>query len=124
MVYGTVAYWRYNQVAIVSIVILCAGDGFAGLIGQMFSDIEKNKLPHNGSKSWQGTISYIFFSLSFSLIYLTLFDSLGYFTFNYNQDLIKLVLVTIITASIESLPLKEWDNLIIYVTVVFLYKYL
>ncbi len=44
----TATYWRESPVGVAAIAVLCAGDGFADIVGRRFG--EGNKLPHSPSK--------------------------------------------------------------------------
>ena len=44
----TATYWRESPVGVAAIAVLCAGDGFADIIGRRYG--EHNKLPHSPSK--------------------------------------------------------------------------
>lgn len=121
IVLTTLLYWKNAQAGIVAIILLCAGDGFAGLIGQKYSG-SKNRLPHNPSKTWQGSASFIVASLVFSVTYLSLFQGFGYFEFSLVDDLPRLIITILATAVVESLPLREWDNLFVLISGLLLYQ--
>ena len=41
-------YWRYSPIGVTAIAVLCAGDGFADIIGRQYGG--SNKLPHSPDK--------------------------------------------------------------------------
>ncbi|KAN0033413.1 hypothetical protein ACTA71_002840 [Dictyostelium dimigraforme] len=109
----TMFYW-VNYISIISICVLCFGDGFAAIIGKQFGKI---KLPYNENKSIIGSISFFIFSFIGSLIFLKLFESkLG----NLNSQYI--LVVCLVSALVESLPLKEYDNLSIPISSILILK--
>ena len=44
----TALYWRDSPVGVTAIAVLCAGDGFADIIGRRYGG--SNKLPHSPDK--------------------------------------------------------------------------
>ena len=44
----TAMYWRDSPVGVAAIAVLCAGDGFADIVGRKFG--KGNKLPHSPCK--------------------------------------------------------------------------
>ncbi len=51
---GAIAMLFPLKIASISIIVLCIGDGISTLVGRLFG---KNRLFHNESKSWEGSIS-------------------------------------------------------------------
>ena len=41
-------YWRYSPIGVTAIAVLCAGDGFADIVGRRYGG--SNKLPHSPDK--------------------------------------------------------------------------
>lgn len=82
------------MIAIISLLILCIGDGFSGVffifkiiflkfLGLLGTLYGKKKLPWNKEKTFIGTFSFFIFSLLFCILYLELFYVLGWFYFEF-----------------------------------------
>jgi len=105
-------YHNHFYIAASIWAIMAFGDGSAALIGTLFG---KHKLAWNKEKSYEGTISYIIFG-SLGASFLGWWTSLGKPTpplpFLYNFVFIPII-VTFISALLESYPIKLDDNLTI-----------
>lgn len=115
----TCYFWIDSFTGIIASIILSVGDGFSGLIGERYSKVSKYQLPHNRLKTWQGTISFFISSVIFCLFFVHFFEfqvSLMFYT--------KIILTSFVSALVESLPLKEWDNIIVYIFALLFYKLL
>ncbi|XVE99162.1 hypothetical protein REPUB_Repub03eG0173400 [Reevesia pubescens] len=49
-----VLFWRESPVGIISLAMMCGGDGVADIMGRRFGS---SKIPYNQRKSWVGSIS-------------------------------------------------------------------
>ncbi|KAK3011846.1 hypothetical protein RJ639_011752 [Escallonia herrerae] len=47
-------FWRESPVGVISLAMMCGGDGVADIMGRRFGDL---KIPYNQQKSWAGSIS-------------------------------------------------------------------
>ncbi|KAH8941238.1 hypothetical protein BDL97_14G027100 [Sphagnum fallax] len=52
---ATVCFWRNSPVGAVAVANLCAGDGFADIVGRNYGT---EKLPYNHSKSYIGSLAF------------------------------------------------------------------
>ncbi len=72
-------------------------------------------MPFNQSKSWAGSLAMLVGGFVFALAFVALFNTLG----DFNPPLalgpaaVKLALIALAAAVVESLPLGEADNLTI-----------
>ncbi|BBN09950.1 phytol kinase [Marchantia polymorpha subsp. ruderalis] len=109
IVVTTVCFWRSSPVGIVALVNLCAGDGFADIIGRNFGGI---KLPYNRDKSFAGSIGMFVASTSVSMLYLMYFAHFGYIEM-VPGTFARVVIVSFLTTVVESLPFSTRldDNL-------------
>jgi dolichol kinase len=67
LVLCTVLFWRDSPVSVVSLAMMCAGDGIADIVGRRFGS---KKLPYNSEKSWAGSITMFLFGFVVSLGYV------------------------------------------------------
>jgi farnesol kinase len=104
---ATVCFWRNSPVGAAAVANLCAGDGFADIMGRNYG-IEK--LPYNHSKSYIGSLAF-FAAASLASMGCTLyFASFGYFEATW-QTYLTTIAVSLCAAIVESLPLPIDDNL-------------
>ena len=105
-------YRNHMYIAATIWAIMGFGDGGAALFGTLFG---KHKLPWNREKSWEGTLSYVIFG-SAGACFLCWWTSLGKgappYSFMYNFIIVP-ILVTFISAILESYPTKLDDNITI-----------
>ncbi|KAF3775974.1 putative phytol kinase 1 [Nymphaea thermarum] len=97
-------FWRKSPVGVVSLTMMCAGDGVADIMGRRFGT---QKLPYNEQKSWVGSISMFLFGSLSSLGMLFYFHSLGYFPLNWQNTASNVALISLIATIVESLPIAK-----------------
>ncbi|KAG2388341.1 hypothetical protein C9374_000505 [Naegleria lovaniensis] len=78
IVASTLAFWRRDVASIVTIMILCGGDGFADVIGRSFGHSTR----FSNSKSLMGSIGMFCGGFAFSSLYLYYFEKSG----NYGSE--------------------------------------
>ncbi|KAI3837092.1 hypothetical protein MKW98_005425 [Papaver atlanticum] len=110
LILSAVAYWRDSPVGIMSLAMMCGGDGVADIIGRRYG---KQKLPYNQQKSWAGSISMFTFGFLISIGMLKYFTALGYFELDWSSTMGRVALVSLVATIVESLPTTEVldDNL-------------
>lgn len=94
--------------------IMSLGDGFSNIFGRIYG---KKKLPWNSEKSWIGSFAFVLFGGSGAAV-LMWWTMQTPFTWHYL--LIIAFLSTLVTAAVESLPLKIVDNITVPLTAGFL----
>ncbi|KAL7586608.1 probable phytol kinase 2, chloroplastic [Lactuca sativa] len=102
-------YWRTSPIAIAAMCNLCAGDGFADIIGRRFG---KKKLPYNTDKSYAGTIAMALAGFIASVGYMYYFSIFG-FVENSFEMVRGFLVVSLTSALVESHPISTTldDNL-------------
>ena len=98
----TIIYWNETPHGILSILILCLGDGMAEMIGMHGKHYLKAPF---GRKTIEGCVSFIVFSLITCLIYEYIFFNTIWF--------IQTLIVVIVGCITEFVSPSKWDNLII-----------
>lgn len=104
----TVLFWRDTPTGIVALMLLCGGDGLADLVGRKFA---RPCLPWSPRKSWAGTAAVFLGGLTLSAALVAIFGVAGYLTGGFVNYLPGMVLVTFSGAWVESLPIRDVDNL-------------
>ena len=106
----TALYWYDSPVGIVALMLMCGGDGLADIIGRRYGTI---RLPWNSTKSWAGSLGMFFGGWIFSLAILALYLAAGIFAGSLSNYLLPITVIALIGTLIESLPLRDIDNLTI-----------
>ncbi|KAL4610100.1 hypothetical protein ACB092_08G027900 [Castanea dentata] len=109
-----IIYWRTSPIGIAAICNLCAGDGFADIIGRRFGS---HKIPYNRNKSLIGSIAMASAGFLASIGYMYYFSSFGFLQERWEMVLGFLV-VSLASALVESLPISSEldDNLTVPLT--------
>lgn len=103
----TILFWRENAIGLITLMILCGGDGMADIIGSRFG---KNKIPWALSKSWQGSAAM--FAGSLILIYVVMFSfqRMGFAQMSVQHTLLPISGIVFIATLVETIPYGDWDN--------------
>ncbi len=104
----TLLYWKSSPVGIVALMLLCGGDGLADILGRR---IKSPALPWSHGKTWLGTISMLTGGWLFSIFMVWIFVMNGVFVGPLSRYLAGITIISMIGALVESLPLKDIDNL-------------
>ncbi|NIV11868.1 MAG: phosphatidate cytidylyltransferase [Aliifodinibius sp.] len=106
----TIIYWFESPIGIIALMILCGGDGLAEILGRRFG---KSRLPWARTKSWMGSLGMFGGGWSFSMIVIAVFISQNYFSGTIQSYLLPITVINLAATIIESLPIKDIDNLTI-----------
>jgi len=104
----TLLYWKTSPIGIVALMLLCGGDGLADIMGRR---IKSAALPWSHGKTWLGTIVMLTGGWTFSIIMVWVFVLAGVFVKPLYSYLLGITILSIAGALIESLPLKDIDNI-------------
>ncbi|KAK3002473.1 hypothetical protein RJ639_020349 [Escallonia herrerae] len=97
-------FWRESPVGVISLAMMCGGDGVADIMGRRFGD---QKIPYNQQKSWAGSISMFVVGFVISIGMLYYFSVLGYFKLDWIWTIKRVALVSLVATVVESLPTTE-----------------
>ncbi|KAK2973388.1 hypothetical protein RJ640_022199 [Escallonia rubra] len=97
-------FWRESPVGVISLAMMCGGDGVADIMGRRFGDL---KIPYNQQKSWAGSISMFVVGFVISIGMLYYFSVLGYFKLDWICTIKRVALVSLVATVVESLPTTE-----------------
>ncbi|KAI3458896.1 hypothetical protein Pfo_015559 [Paulownia fortunei] len=96
-----IVFWRESPVGMISLAMMCGGDGIADIMGRRFGSI---KISYNPQKSWAGSISMFLFGFLVSISMLYYFAALGYIQLEWMQTVERVALVSFVATVVESLP--------------------
>ncbi len=111
----TILFWKDNMVGMISLMILCGGDGLADIIGKR---IPSGLLPWSRNKTWAGTTAMFMGGLLLSVVILWIFDLAGIFQIQWAFLLPRLLIINIIATVVEALPIADFDNITVPVATV------
>ncbi|CAI5999673.1 unnamed protein product [Closterium sp. NIES-65] len=102
----TTIFWRSSPVGGIALVLMCAGDGMADIVGRR---VGSAKLPWNSRKSWAGSVAMLLCGSLFSITFLFIFCSFGFFhTQWWSADIcFRIFLVAAGATFMESCPISE-----------------
>ncbi len=104
----TVLYWKDSPTGIVALMLLCGGDGIADLVGRHWG---RHILPWSQQKTWEGSAAVFLGGWLLAAMVLAVYVAVGVFPGPWSAYLPTLTVVALAAALVESLPLREVDNL-------------
>ncbi len=104
----TIIFWKTSPVGIVGLMLMCGGDGLADIFGRQWG---KRKLPWNNSKSWAGSAGMLLGGWVLSTFVLWIFTIAGLFSTSILGYLLPVTVIALVGTLVESLPLKDIDNI-------------
>jgi len=113
----TLLYWVDSPIGMVALMLMCGGDGLADIIGRRYG---KSKLPWNAQKSWMGSAAMLLGGLFFAIAVTLPFIYLDYFPITISTFIPRVTLIALAATLVETLPIKDLDNLTITITAVLL----
>ena len=106
----TIVYWKDSPIGMVALMLLCGGDGLADIIGRRFG---KRKLPWAPMKSWMGSLGMFLGGWILAIGILWIYLLSGVFTGQIMDYIPALSMVAFAATIVESLPIKDLDNITI-----------
>ncbi len=113
----TLLYWLESPIGMVALMLMCGGDGLADITGRRFG---KRKLPWNAGKSWAGSLGMLVGGWILAFLILWIFVSSGVFPGSIADYLPALSVIALVGTMVESLPLKDVDNITVTISAVLL----
>ncbi|KAL9419186.1 hypothetical protein AB3S75_037025 [Citrus x aurantiifolia] len=104
LILSALVFWRDSPVGVISLSMMCGGDGVADVIGRRFGSM---KIFYNEKKSWAGSISMFVFGFLVSIGMLYFYSILGYYQLDLIETLQRVALVSLVATVVESLPITE-----------------
>lgn len=109
----TLLFWVNSPVGIVTLMILCGGDGLADVVGRRFGHA---RLPLNPNKSWAGSVAMLLVGFVLAMAYLWLFSSAGVLTLSLAAAIVPVFLISLAATVVEAVSGADMDNITITVT--------
>lgn len=104
----TIAYWYDSPIGITALMMLCGGDGLADVVGKR---LQSQSIPWSPRKTWLGTAAMFTAGWLFSMLILAVFGLAGKFSTTISSLFLPVTILTILATLVESLPMRDIDNL-------------
>jgi phytol kinase len=111
----TIVFWYDTPVGIVALMLMCGGDGLADIVGRRSGNIP---IPWNQRKTWAGSFGMFLGGLILSTVILVIYTSLGKYPTPLLDFLPTLLIISIAGTLIETLPLRDIDNITVTLTAI------
>lgn len=117
----TIIYWKDSPIGMVALMLMCGGDGMADIIGRKHGNV---KLPWAPGKSWVGSLAMFFGGWILSIAILGIYIITEIFAGPLGIYLFPLTIIALVGTIVESLPLKDIDNITVTVSAVIIGHFL
>jgi phytol kinase len=111
----TIIYWKDSPIGMVALMLMCGGDGLADVIGRKYG---VKKLPWAHRKSWMGSLGMFLGGWSLAIAILWVYLLAGVFSGSIQDYLPALSLIALAGTLVESLPIKDIDNITVTLSAV------
>jgi len=111
----TLVFWRDTPIGIVALMLMCGGDGLAEIIGRRYP---LRQLPWSAKKSFGGSLGMLVGGWAFAFMVLAIYIWAGVFLHPLSEYIPKLLIIAVAGMLVESLPVRDIDNLTISLTAV------
>ena len=113
----TLIYWKDTPTGMVALMLMCGGDGLADIMGR---GIKSPKLPWNPGKSVVGSAGMFIGGWVLAAFITGVFVLAGVFAGPFSHYLIPITIIALAGTIVESLPLKDVDNITVTLAAVLL----
>jgi phytol kinase len=107
----TLVFWKESPIGMIALMLMCGGDGLADIMGR---GLKSPKLPWNSDKSWAGSLGMLLGGWVVTLLILLVYvlvSAPGFSSFGHY--LLPVTIIAVLATLVESLPLKDVDNITI-----------
>lgn len=116
---NTWLFWGYRPHAILSLILLCVGDGMAALVPTWVRAQHRVRLPYNRNKSLVGLVAFVLSATVVGAAYLEAFERLDWFERSRWHasgpfDVYRVGVVALGAGLVESATSSEYDNLLVF----------
>jgi phytol kinase len=104
----TLVYWKDSPIGMIAVMLMCGGDGLADILGR---GIKSPKLPWNKDKSVAGSLGMLLGGWILTAFILFVFVFKGVFAGPFASYLMPVTIIALAATLVESLPIKDVDNI-------------
>ena len=113
----TIIYWKDSPVGIIALMLMCGGDGLADIFGRKWGS---KRIFYNRNKSYAGSLGMFLGGLILSILVIWIYTIAGIFSLTIQYFLIPVTIIAAAGTLVESLPLKDIDNITVTFTALIL----
>lgn len=113
----TIIYWKDSPIGILALMLMCGGDGLADILGRR---INSPRLPWNKGKSVVGSLGMFIGGWMLAALVIAVYIPIGVFPGTLTDYLLPISVISLVGMLVESLPLKDIDNITITLAAVLL----
>jgi phytol kinase len=104
----TILFWYDLPTGIISLMILCGGDGLADILGRRYGTATT---PISNRKTWLGSLGMFIGGWVLSGSIIVIYVQQGIFAQPFTIYLIPITLISLVATIVEALPFRHVDNL-------------
>jgi phytol kinase len=104
----TLIFWKDSPIGMIAVMLMCGGDGLADILGR---GIKSPKLLWNKDKSVAGSLGMLVGGWALTAFILLIFVQYGVFQGPFSGYLLPITAIALLAMLVESLPLKDVDNI-------------
>jgi phytol kinase len=102
-------------------MLMCGGDGLADIFGRKWGS---RKILWNSRKSWVGSFGMFLGGWILSILIIWIYSYYGVFSLPFQSFLAPITILAFAGTLVESIPLKDIDNITVTLTAVILGHFL
>jgi phytol kinase len=105
----TLIYWKDSPIGMTAVMLMCGGDGLADIMGR---GLKSPHLPWSKNKTWFGSLGMFAGGWALTMLILGIYilaKAPGFGPFN--AYLLPVTLIALVVTLVESLPIKDVDNI-------------
>jgi phytol kinase len=104
----TLIFWKDSPIGMIAVMLMCGGDGLADIMGR---GLRSPKLPWNKDKSVAGSLGMLLGGWVLTAFILFIFVLKGVFAGSFTGYLLPITYLAVLATLVESLPIKDMDNI-------------
>ena len=104
----TLVFWKDSPIGMIAVMLMCGGDGLADIMGR---GLRSPKLPWNKDKSVAGSLGMLLGGWVLTAFILFVFVLKGVFARPFTGYLLPVTYLAVLATLVESLPIKDVDNI-------------
>ncbi len=113
----TLIFWKDTPTGMVALMLMCGGDGLADIMGR---GIRSPRLPWSKGKSVAGSTGMFIGGWVLAAFIIGIFVLAGVFAGPFSRFLLPITIIALAGTAVESLPLKDVDNITVTLAAVLL----
>ncbi len=113
----TLIFWKDSPTGMVALMLMCGGDGLADIMGR---GLKSPRLPWSRGKSVAGSVGMFVGGWVLAAFIMAIFVLAGVFASPFSAYLLPLTVIALVGTAVESLRLKDVDNITVTLAAVLL----